>query len=89
MTLTTTTTTGSGAGTYPIAPSGAVDPNYTITYVDGVLTVTASGSGPAGAPSGSSGGGCGLGNGVVGLLGLLLLGLRLVQHQGGRRQRPR
>ena len=89
VTLTTTATTGSGAGTYPIVPSGAVDPNYTITYVDGVLTVTASGSGPAGAPSGSSGGGCGLGNGVVGLVGLLLLGLRLVQLQGGRRPRPR
>ena len=27
-------------GTYPIIPSAAIDPNYTITYVNGTLTVT-------------------------------------------------
>ena len=90
-TVTTTATTASGAGSYPIVASGAVDANYAITYVNGTLTVTAAGSGPVGTPVGTSGSGCGLGNGVVGLVGLLLLGLRLVllQVQGGRRQRPR
>jgi gliding motility-associated-like protein len=40
-TLTTTAVTNSLPGTYPIAISGAVTPNYTITYVAGVLTVAA------------------------------------------------
>ncbi|KQO20569.1 hypothetical protein ASF10_15950 [Flavobacterium sp. Leaf82] len=31
----------SPVGTYPITASGAVNPNYTIAYVDGTLTVTA------------------------------------------------
>ena len=39
-TVTTTATTASSVGTYPITVSGAVDDNYTITYVGGVLTVT-------------------------------------------------
>jgi probable HAF family extracellular repeat protein len=38
--LTTTATSGSPPGTYPITVSGAQDPDYTITYVNGVLTVT-------------------------------------------------
>jgi len=39
-TISTTATTGSVVGTYPITASGAVDGNYTIGYVAGVLTVT-------------------------------------------------
>ena len=35
----TTAVTTSEVGTYPITVSGAASPNYTITYVDGVLTV--------------------------------------------------
>jgi len=41
-TVTTTATTSSPVGTYPITPSGAVDANYTITYVAGTLTVNPS-----------------------------------------------
>ncbi len=37
---TTTATTSSPVGTYPITCTGAVDPNYSITYVAGTLTVT-------------------------------------------------
>ena len=40
-TVTTTATTGSPAGSYPITVSGAVDANYTISYAQGTLTVTA------------------------------------------------
>ena len=40
-TLTTAATTGSSAGNYPITPSGAVDNNYTISYVAGNLAVGA------------------------------------------------
>jgi len=35
----TTTAASSSVGTYPITPSGAVDPNYTISYVAGTLTI--------------------------------------------------
>jgi hypothetical protein len=38
--LTTTATSASPVGTYAITASGAVDPNYTIKYVPGTLTVT-------------------------------------------------
>jgi hypothetical protein len=38
-TITTTATSSSPAGTYPITASGAVDPNYTITYTSGTMTV--------------------------------------------------
>jgi hypothetical protein len=38
-TLTTTATRSSKAASYPITVSGAVDPNYTIKYVNGKLTV--------------------------------------------------
>jgi uncharacterized repeat protein (TIGR03803 family) len=38
-TLTTTADLASLQGTYPISASGAADPNYTITYQDGTLTV--------------------------------------------------
>ena len=38
-TITTTATSTSPVGTYPITASGAVDANYTITYVVGTLTV--------------------------------------------------
>jgi hypothetical protein len=38
-TITTTASSSSGAGTYPITASGAVDPNYTIVYAPGTLTV--------------------------------------------------
>jgi len=37
--FTTAATTSSGAGQYPITASGAASPNYTIFYVDGVLTI--------------------------------------------------
>jgi hypothetical protein len=40
VSLTTTATAGSAVGTYPITASGAVDANYTITFVNGTLTVT-------------------------------------------------
>jgi hypothetical protein len=39
--VTTTAKTTSGAGTYAIFVSGAGDPNYSITFVPGVLTITA------------------------------------------------
>jgi FtsP/CotA-like multicopper oxidase with cupredoxin domain len=39
-TCTTTATSTSPVGSYPIACSGAVDANYTITYLAGTLTVT-------------------------------------------------
>ncbi len=38
-TVTTTATPASPAGTYPITASGAVDANYTISYLSGTLTV--------------------------------------------------
>ncbi len=38
-TCSTTATSLSGVGTYPTTCSGAVDPNYTITYVPGSVTV--------------------------------------------------
>jgi hypothetical protein len=40
-TVTTTATAGSPVGGYPITASGAVDANYTISYVPGTLTITA------------------------------------------------
>jgi hypothetical protein len=39
-TVATTATSSSPAGDYPITVSGAADPNYTISYVDGTLTIT-------------------------------------------------
>ncbi len=41
VSLTTTATTSSPVGTYPIIASGAQDADYTITLVNGTLTVTA------------------------------------------------
>jgi YVTN family beta-propeller protein len=38
--LSTTAALGSGVGSYPITISGAVDANYSITYVPGTLSVT-------------------------------------------------
>jgi sugar lactone lactonase YvrE len=38
-TLSTTATSASGAGNYPITASGAVDPDYTIGYTPGILTI--------------------------------------------------
>jgi len=38
-TVTTTATSAADAGSYPITASGAVDPNYTIVYVPGTLTI--------------------------------------------------
>ncbi|HVS97985.1 MAG TPA: MBG domain-containing protein, partial [Puia sp.] len=38
-TATTTATAGSGAGTYPITASGGSSPNYSFTYVSGILSV--------------------------------------------------
>ncbi len=40
-TISTTATSASNVGSYNITASGAVDPNYTITYVSGTLSVTA------------------------------------------------
>ena len=39
-TVTTTAATTSPVGSYPISASGAVDPNYTISYVVGTLTIS-------------------------------------------------
>jgi hypothetical protein len=39
-TISTIATSSSPVGTYPIIASGASDPNYTISYTDGTLTVT-------------------------------------------------
>ena len=39
-TVTTTAKSSSSVGAYPITGSGAVDPNYTITYPPGTYTVT-------------------------------------------------
>ncbi|HEY7789968.1 MAG TPA: MBG domain-containing protein [Vicinamibacterales bacterium] len=39
VTVTTTAQTLSPSGTYPIVPGGATDPNYTINFVNGTLTV--------------------------------------------------
>jgi hypothetical protein len=39
-TLRTTATSGSPVGTYAITAGGAADPNYSISYVNGTLTVT-------------------------------------------------
>jgi gliding motility-associated-like protein len=39
-TIITAALPNSPVGTYPIIPSAAVDPNYTISYVNGTLTVT-------------------------------------------------
>ena len=39
-TILTTALPNSTVGTYPIIPSAATDANYTITYVEGILTVT-------------------------------------------------
>ncbi len=39
-TVTTTAATTSPVGSYPISASGAADPNYTISYVAGTLTVS-------------------------------------------------
>ena len=38
--VSTTATTASAVGTYSITASGAVNANYTISYVNGTLTVT-------------------------------------------------
>lgn len=38
-TCTTTATSTSPGGTYPVTCSGAVDPNYTFSYVPGMLTI--------------------------------------------------
>jgi hypothetical protein len=46
-TVTTSASSASTPGDYPITASGAVDPNYNITYVAGTLTVTPPASPPA------------------------------------------
>jgi hypothetical protein len=38
-TITTTATSSSPAGSYPITASGAADPNYSFTYLPGMLTI--------------------------------------------------
>jgi MBG domain (YGX type)/Bacterial Ig-like domain (group 3) len=43
-TLSTTATSSSPAGTYPITPAGAVAANYSISYVNGVLTISSASS---------------------------------------------
>jgi hypothetical protein len=42
VSLTTTASSNSSPGAYPITASGAVDPNYSISYVSGTLTVSPS-----------------------------------------------
>ncbi|HWD57327.1 MAG TPA: MBG domain-containing protein [Stellaceae bacterium] len=39
LSIATTATNGSGVGNYPITPSGASAPNYTITFTPGTLTI--------------------------------------------------
>jgi hypothetical protein len=46
LSITTTATATSPAGTYPIVPSGLTSSNYTITFVNGTLTVTPVGPAP-------------------------------------------
>lgn len=43
VTLATVATTSSGVGSYPITAAGASDANYTVTHVNGTLTVTRAG----------------------------------------------
>jgi hypothetical protein len=50
-TVSTTATAASAVGSYPITASGAVDPNYTINYVPGTLTITAGTPTPIPAPA--------------------------------------
>src|SRR2546428_2278888 len=38
--ISTTATTASAIGAYPITASGATSPNYTLSYLNGSLTVT-------------------------------------------------
>jgi MBG domain (YGX type)/BspA type Leucine rich repeat region (6 copies) len=59
--LTTTATNSSAVGTYPIVVSAAADVDYEISYVDGIMTVTAGGR----HDDSSSGNGkkCGMGSG--------------------------
>ncbi len=54
-TVSTTATTSSPVGTYPITASGAVDPNYTISYVAGTLTINKDASTTSVSASTSSG----------------------------------
>jgi len=42
-TVTPATSSTASAGTYTLVPGGAVSPNYAMTYVAGVLTVTDAG----------------------------------------------
>ena len=51
LALSTTAATGSPAGAYPITPSGASAPNYSISYTNGVLTVTGSTDGTGSPPA--------------------------------------
>lgn len=58
---TTTATTASPAGTYPITPTYTFGPgtnpaDYTVTVVNGTLTITAGGTGGGGGGGGSTGG---------------------------------
>lgn len=41
LVFTTTATTSSGAGSYPVQPSGVTSPNYAISFVPGIIRVTA------------------------------------------------
>jgi hypothetical protein len=41
LAFTTTAETNSPVGTYPVTPSGLSSPNYTASFVDGTLTITA------------------------------------------------
>jgi hypothetical protein len=47
----TTATVSSPVGTYPITVSGATDPDYTITFVSGTLTIVQDTATPTGSPS--------------------------------------
>ncbi|HXZ63152.1 MAG TPA: MBG domain-containing protein, partial [Streptosporangiaceae bacterium] len=58
-TCTTTATSASPVGTYPSSCSGAVDPNYTFSYLSGTVTVSQAGTtlaytGPASISAGSA-----------------------------------
>jgi hypothetical protein len=91
-TISTTATSLSAPGSYLITVSGVSDPNYTFSYVSGVMTVqtsvtgtgsgsssqsgTTGGTGTNHSSSSSGGHGCGIGGGGMGLIGLVFIGLR-------------
>ena len=73
--LTTTATDSSAVGTYPIVVSAAADADYEISYVDGIMTVTAGGRHDD--ASSGSGKKCGMGSGFGAAVLAFMLAFRL------------